>query len=119
MVNRQNFSWRMVERPMVPIARTMVAPIRATLSFKMWCRSQSRSTGYNDAPVLHELREVGCFAARSRTGIEDFFSRIGIEKPTGNCCAGILNVAMTTPERCCGQSVELYEIRMARLMGRN
>jgi hypothetical protein len=54
--------------------------------------------GNDSSPVLHELREIGCFAARCRARIEDLFSWFRIEKLTRDCCAGVLNVAATRIE---------------------
>ena len=70
--------------------------------------------GDDDSPVLHELREIGCFAARSRTRVEDSFSWLRIEKLTRDCCAGVLNVAMARIESGRWQSVEFYKIWVAR-----
>src|SRR5436190_7586642 len=64
----------------------------------------------DDSPVLHKLREVSRFAARRRTRIKDCFSSLRIEKLTGDCCTGILNVAMTDIESGRWQSIEFHEI---------
>src|SRR5512132_4110313 len=71
-------------------------------------------TGNDNSPVLHELREIGRFAAWSRTRVENFFSWLRIEKLTRDCCAGILNVAMARIESSHWQSVEFYKIWVAR-----
>src|SRR4029077_29146 len=68
----------------------------------------------DNSPVLHELREIGRFATRCCTRVEDSFSRLRIEKLTRDCCTGILNVAMTRIESGRRQSVEFYEIWVAR-----
>src|SRR5512133_3369208 len=69
--------------------------------------------GNDDSPVLHELREIGRFAARCRTRVEDFFSWLRSKKLTRDCCAGILNVAMTRIESGRWQRVEFYKIWVA------
>ena len=68
----------------------------------------------DNSPVLHELREIGRFAAGCRTRVEDSFSWLRIEKLTRDCCAGVLNVAMTRIESGRWQSVEFYKIWVAR-----
>src|SRR6476620_534614 len=70
--------------------------------------------GNDNSLVLHELREIGRFAARCRTRVEDSFSWLRLEKLTRDCCAGILNVAMTRIESGLWQSVESYKIWVAR-----
>src|SRR5678815_1412422 len=70
-------------------------------------------TGNNNSPVLHELRQIGRFAAGCRTRVEDSFSWLRIEKLARDCCAGILNVAMTRVESSRWQSVEFYKIWVA------
>src|SRR6478752_5247027 len=70
--------------------------------------------GNDDSPVLHELREIGRFAARRRASVEDSFSWLRIEKLTRDCCAGVLNVAMTRIESGHWQSIEFYKIWVAR-----
>src|SRR5262245_17985492 len=70
--------------------------------------------GDDNTLVLHELREIARFAARCRARVEDLFSWFGIEKLTRDCCAGILNVAMTRIETGRWQSVEFYKIWVAR-----
>src|SRR6266480_5262672 len=62
----------------------------------------------DNSPVLHELREIGRFAARCRTRVEDFFSWLRIEKLTRDCCPGVLNIATTRIESGLRQSVEFY-----------
>ena len=54
--------------------------------------------GNDRSPVLHELCEEACFAARCCARVEDSFARLRIQKLGGNHCAGILNVAMTQLE---------------------
>ncbi len=71
-------------------------------------------TGNDQSPVLHELREIGCFTAWCRTRVEDFFSWLRIEKLTRDCCTGILNVAMARIESGRWQSIEFYKIWVAR-----
>src|SRR5258707_14588885 len=70
--------------------------------------------GDDRTPVFHELREIGRFAARCRTRVQDSFVWFRIEKLTRDCCAGVLNVAMTRIESGLWQSVEFYKIRVAR-----
>src|SRR4029078_6015965 len=70
--------------------------------------------GDDNTSVLHELREIGRFAARCCTRIEDFFSWLRIEKQTRDCRAGVLNVAMTRIESVRWQTVEFYKIRIVR-----
>src|SRR5882757_3256839 len=67
----------------------------------------------DNSPVLHELCEIGRFAARCRTRVEDSFSWLRIEKLTRDCRAGVLNVAMTGIESGRWQSVEFYKICVA------
>src|SRR5262245_44992342 len=66
--------------------------------------------GNDNTPVMHEPREIRCFAARRRARVQDSFSWLWIEKLTRDCCAGILNVAMTRIESGRWQSVEFYKI---------
>ena len=66
--------------------------------------------GNDDSSVLHELREISRFAARRCAGVEDCLSRLRVEKLTGNCCTGIMNVAMTRVESGCWQTIEFYKI---------
>ena len=70
--------------------------------------------GDDNTLVLHELREIGRFAARCRTRVEDSFSWLRIEKLTRDCCAGILNVALARIESGRWKSVEFYKIWVAR-----
>jgi len=49
--------------------------------------------GDDNTPVLHELREMGRFAAWRRARVENSFSWFRIEKLTRDCCAGIPNVS--------------------------
>src|SRR5215831_1644038 len=70
--------------------------------------------GNDNTSILHELCEIGRFAARGRARVEDFFSWFRIEKLTRDCCAGVLNVAMTRIESGRCQSVEFYKIWIAR-----
>jgi hypothetical protein len=70
--------------------------------------------GNDDTLVLHELREIGRFAARCRTRVEDSFSWLWIEKLTRDRGAGVLNVAMTRIESGRWQGVEFYKIWVAR-----
>ena len=70
--------------------------------------------GNDGSAVLHELREIGRFAARRRARVEDSFSWLRIEKLTRDCCAGILNVAMARIESGRWQSIEFYKIWNAR-----
>src|SRR5215204_1099652 len=70
-------------------------------------------TGNDNSLVLHELREICRFAARCRARVEDFFSWLRIEKLTRDCCAGILNVAITRIESSRWQSIEFYKIWVA------
>src|SRR5436190_2516624 len=70
--------------------------------------------GNDGTPVLHELREMGRFAARCRASVEDLFSWLRIKKLTRDCCAGILNVAITTIESGRGQSLEFDKIWVVR-----
>ena len=92
----------------------MVAPSRPTLSFRISKSFTVAVAGDDNTPVLHELREIARFAARCRTRVQDFFTWLRIEKLTGDCCAGVLNVAMTRIESGRWQSVELYKIGIAR-----
>ena len=52
----------------------------------------------DDTPILHELRQTGCLAAWCGTRVENLFSWLWIEKLTRNCCAGVLDVALTRIE---------------------
>src|SRR4030095_4456986 len=70
--------------------------------------------GDDHTPVLHELCQIGRFTARCRARVEDFFSWFRIEKLTGDCCARILNVAITRIESGGWQSVEFYKIEGGR-----
>ena len=54
--------------------------------------------GDDDTPILHELREIGRFAARCCARIKDSFSWFRIEKLARDRCAGVLNIAMTRIE---------------------
>src|SRR5205823_6871840 len=74
--------------------------------------------GNDHTPILHELREIGRFAARCRARVENLFSWFRIKKPTRDCCAGILNVAITTIESGGGQSLEFYKIWVVRKRSR-
>src|SRR6202040_1478863 len=55
--------------------------------------------GHNHAAISHELCDVTCLPARRRARIEDFFSRLRIEKLASDRRARILNIAMTPLER--------------------
>src|SRR5215831_19521839 len=66
--------------------------------------------GNDNTTILHELREIGRFAARSRACVENFFSWLRIEKLTRDCCAGILNVAMARIKSSRWQSAKFYKI---------
>src|ERR1700682_6091800 len=68
--------------------------------------------GHNHAAISHELCDVTCFAARRGAHIEDFFSRLRIEKLASHRCARILNVAMTPLERFGWKYVQLNEVRI-------
>src|SRR5258705_152554 len=68
----------------------------------------------DNSPVLHELREIRRFAARCRTRAEDSFSWLRIEKLTGDCCAGVLIVAMTRTEGGLCNAFEIYKIWVGR-----
>jgi hypothetical protein len=70
--------------------------------------------GNDGSAVLHELRDVGCFAARRSARVENSFPWLRIEKLAGDCCAGVLNVAMARIESGRWQSVEFYKIWVAR-----
>src|SRR4029077_13922803 len=70
--------------------------------------------GNDGSLVLHELGEIGRFAAGRRARVEDSFSRLRIEKLTRDCCTGILNVAMARIESGRWQSIEFYKIWNAR-----
>src|SRR5215211_2045437 len=70
-------------------------------------------TGNDNSVIVHELREIGRFAARCRTRVEDSFSWLRIEKLTRDYCAGVVNVAMTRIESGRWQSVESYKICVA------
>src|ERR1700758_5157708 len=63
--------------------------------------------------VLHELRQISCFAAWCSTRVENFFSWLWIEKLTRDRCAGVLDVALTRIESGHGQSIEFYKIWVA------
>src|SRR6266478_831342 len=65
--------------------------------------------GHNHAAISHELCDVTCLPARRRTRIEDFFSRLRIEKLASDRRARILNIAMTPLERFGWKCVQLDE----------
>jgi hypothetical protein len=69
-------------------------------------------TADDRSPVLHDLSQVSGFPAWRSACIENFLSRLWVEKLTGNRSAGVLNVAMTQLESGRWQIVQLHKVRI-------
>ena len=104
----------MIARPIVTISMNDVRAEPPDIIFQSLESFTVTVAGDDNTPVLHELREMGRFAARRRARVENLFSWFRIEKLTCDCCAGILNVAMTRIESRGWQSLEFYKIWVAR-----
>jgi hypothetical protein len=70
--------------------------------------------GDNRSSVPHELSHVSRFPTWRSARIENFLSRLWIQKLTGNHSAGVLNVATTRRESGRRQPVQLHKIRIVR-----
>src|SRR6266850_664702 len=104
----------MIARPIVADSTNNGRAQPADIIFQNLESLRVAVAGDDNTLVLQELREIGRFAARCRTRVEDFFSWLRIEKLTGDCCAGVLNVAMTRIESGLWQRGEFHKIWVAR-----
>jgi len=76
---RHNFFWRLIEHPIVSDNANDGGAQPADIIFQDLESLAIAVTCNDDSLVLHELSEIGCFAAWRRAGVEDFFSWAWIE----------------------------------------
>ena len=104
----------MISRPIVPDSTNDGRAEPADIIFENLEPVTITVARDDNTAVLHELRQIGCFAAWCGTRVENLFSWLWIEKLTRDCCAGILDVAMARIESGRWQTVEFHKIRVAR-----
>ena len=66
--------------------------------------------GSDRTAISHQFRDVTCFSTRRRTHVENFFSRLRIEKRASDGCTWVLNVAMTLGERLGWKRTKFHKI---------